>query len=37
MGAFASAVAMPTCIGDHESLEAGEALVEEDFKWKWLT
>ena len=36
MGAFASAFAMPTCMGDHESLEAGEAPVEEELKWKWL-
>ena len=26
----------PTCMGDHKSLEAGGALVEEEFKWKWL-
>ena len=25
MGAFASAFATPTCMGDHESLEAGDA------------
>ena len=36
MGAFASAVATPTCMGDHESPEAGEALVEEELKWRWL-
>ena len=36
IGAFASAVATPTCMGDHESLEAGEALVEEELKWRWL-
>ena len=28
--------ATPTRMGDHESLEAGGALVEEEFKWKWL-
>ena len=28
--------ATPTCMGDHESLEAGGALVEEELKWKWL-
>ena len=28
--------ATPTCMGDHESLEAGEALGEEELKWKWL-
>ena len=28
--------ATPTCMGDHESLEAGGALVEEGLKWKWL-
>ena len=36
MGTFAAAVAAPTCMGDHESLEAGEALVEDELKWKWL-
>ena len=36
MGASAWAVATPTCMGDHESLEAGEALVEEELKWKSL-
>ena len=28
--------ATPTCMGDHKSLEAGGALVEEKLKWKWL-
>ena len=28
--------ATPTCMGDHESLEAGGVLVEEVLKWKWL-
>ena len=28
--------ARPTCMGDHKSLEAGGALVEEDLKWKCL-
>ena len=28
--------ATPTCMGDHKSLEAGGALVEEEWKWKWL-
>ena len=28
--------ATPTCMGDHESLEAGVALVEEELMWKWL-
>ena len=28
--------ATPTCTGDHETLEAGGALVEEELKWKWL-
>ena len=28
--------ATPTCMGDHKSLEAGGALVEEELKWKWL-
>ena len=36
IGAFASALAVPTCMGDHKSLEAGGALVEEELKWKWL-
>ena len=35
-GAFALAVATPMCIGAHESIEAGEALVEEELNWKWL-
>ena len=34
--AFASAVATPTCMADHEFLKAGGALVEEDWKWMWL-
>ena len=28
--------AMPTCMGDHKSLEAGGALVEVKWKWMWL-
>ena len=28
--------ATPTCMGNHESLEAGGVLVEEELKWKWL-
>ena len=28
MGAFASAVGTPTCMGDHGFLEGGEVLVE---------
>ena len=36
MGAFAFAFATPTCMGDHESLEAGGALVEGELKWRWL-
>ena len=36
MGAFAMAIATPTRVGDHKSLEAEGALVEEDLKWKWL-
>ena len=35
-GAFASAFATPTAMGDHESLEAGGALMEEEWKWMWL-
>ena len=35
IGAFASAFATPTCMGDHESLEAGGALVEKEWKWMW--
>ena len=27
--------ATPTCIGDHKSLEAGGALLEEELKWNW--
>ena len=36
MGAFALAFATPTRVGDHESLQAGGALVEEELKWMWL-
>ena len=36
MGAFAWAFATPTCMGDHESLQSGEALGEEDLRWRWL-
>ena len=36
MGAFASAFATPTCMEDHEYFEVGEALVEEELRWKWL-
>ena len=28
--------AKPTCMGHHESLEAGGALVEVKWKWMWL-
>ena len=28
--------ATPMCMGDHESLEAGGLLVEEELRWKWL-
>ena len=28
--------AMPTCMGDRKSLEAGGALVEVKWKWMWL-
>ena len=28
--------ATPTCMGDHESLDAGGALVEVTWKWMWL-
>ena len=28
--------ATPMCMADHEYLEAGGALVEEELKWKWL-
>ena len=28
--------ATPECMGDHESLEAGGAPVEEELNWKWL-
>ena len=36
MGAFASASATPTCMGDHESLEAGGARVEEEWTRRQL-
>ena len=36
MGAFVSAFATPVPMGDHESLEAGGALVEEELTWRWL-
>ena len=36
MGAFASAFATPTRLGDHESLEGGAAPVKEELKSKWL-
>ena len=29
--------ATPTCMGDHKSLEAGGALMEEELKQKWLS
>ena len=28
--------ATPTCMGEHESLEAGGALVEVKWMWMWL-
>ena len=28
--------ATPTCMGDHEFLESGGALVEVNWKWMWL-
>ena len=34
MAAFASAFATPTCLGDHECIEAGRALAEEEFNWR---
>ena len=34
MAAFVPAVATPTCMGDHKSLEAGGALVDEELKWR---
>ena len=36
MGTFASAFATPTRMADHESLEAGAAVVEVELKWGWL-
>ena len=33
-GRFCFGSATPVCMGDHESLEAGGALVE--VKWKWM-
>ena len=35
-GHICFSTATPTCMGDHESLEAGGALVEEELRWKWL-
>ena len=35
-GRVAFGGATPTCMGDHESLAAGEALVEVKWKWMWL-
>ena len=35
MGAFASAFATPSRMGDHESLEAGGGLVEEEWMWRY--
>ena len=36
MGAFAAASATPTCMEDHESLEAGGARVEDEWTRKQL-
>ena len=36
MHAFASTFATPTGMGDQESHEAEEALVQEELKWRWL-
>ena len=36
MGPQASALATPTRMGDHKSLEGGGVLVEEELKWKSL-
>ena len=36
MAVFAPPFATRTRMGDHESLDTGEALVEEELKWKWL-
>ena len=33
MGTFASAFATPTCMGDHESLEAEGARVDQEWTW----
>ena len=37
MGSFASGFATPTHMGEHESLEAGEALLKEELKWRERT
>ena len=36
VGALASVFATPTCMGDHETLEFGGALVEEQLEWMLL-
>ena len=36
MGAFASAFATLTRMGNPESLQAGGVLVEDELKWRWL-
>ena len=36
MGASGLAFATPSHLGDHKSLEAGGALVEEALQWMWL-
>ena len=36
MRTFVSGFARPTGIGDHESLEAQETVVEEELKCRWL-
>ena len=35
-GRICFGTATPTCMGDHESLEAGGALVDVKWKWMWL-
>ena len=36
LGRICFGSAMPTCMEDHESLEAGGALVQVKWKWMWL-
>ena len=35
-GSICFCSATPTCVGDHNPLEVGGALVEVKWKWMWL-